>query len=523
MKFSHQGVFNMKRVAIVLASSSLVAACSGPDVRDMPGKIVAEDIVADARPIIDETLKYGAKSVSPDATKELVRRRHLNREDIENYTNLQSDLSVTGEDFDISLNLDRVEIHSALEMFAKVVDKNIVVGDEVNGVVDIRLVQVPWKKALTTILDAKALALHVDKDSGIIRIHSREALAAQENFEKDRIERLKRGQELKNQIQPTDTELFRVFYANLDKLRNQILEIVGQSAPSDYGPSVTISLDERQKSLIVKAPEGKMNLISELVNSLDQPTKQVLIEAFIVEAGKDFDKRLGAELGLKKVGGFGSNNTYTMSGSQAGPAGSAGGGTPTLTDLTGAVAALPIAGATGGIGILVNSDSDTLKVALNAMEEDKLSKTLSNPKIFTLDTETASISQGSEQPVSGTSGSGDGSTVTEYEPANMKLDVTPTVVGDGNIILDLNLQNDSFGAADNSGTKPKNTMELKTKLLVPEKSIVVIGGIYKDKSDATDSKVPLFGDLPLIGRFFRSDIDLKQRDELLIFISLHVV
>ena len=509
----------MRNIIILLGTVVFLTACSGTPVREMSGRIEFDNIKSNAAPVIEETLKHGAKSVVSDPSLDLSRSKQLSRESTGDYTNLQGDLSNSGEDFSISLHLERVDIRSALAMFAKVVNKNIVVGDEVRGVIDLRLVDVSWKKALTSIIDSKALALYIDPEAGIIRVQSRQAFAAQEIFEKERIERVKRSRELKNQMQPVDTVIFRVFYANLDKLRNQIVAVVGQSAPSQYGPSVMVSVDERQKALIVTAPMGKMELIAALVKSMDQPTKQVLIEAFIVEAGKDFDKRLGAELGLQKIGTFGGSSTYTMSGTQS----TLGGGVPTLTNLTGAAASLPITGATGGIGILINTDHNKLKLALTAMEEDKISKTLSNPKIFTLDTETASIAQGSEQPVKGTSGSGDGSTVTTYVPANLKLDVTPTVIGDGNIIVNVRLQNDSFGAADATGSKPKNTMELKTRLLVPDKSIVVIGGIYKDQSGSTDSKVPLFGDLPLIGRLFRSDVDSTQRNEMLIFISLHVL
>ncbi len=149
-----------------------------------------------------------------------------------------------------------------------------------------------------------------------------------------------------------------------------------------------------------------------------------------------------------------------------------------------------------------------------------ISNTVSNPKIYTLDTETATISQGKEQPYDSSSGDGSGGTDTSFKEALLKLDVTPTIVGDGNIIIDISLQKDTVGVGT---TPPINKMAIKTRLLVEDKSIVVIGGIYEDTSKKTESKVPFFGDLPFFGKFFRSDVDESDKDELLIFISLQVI
>jgi type IV pilus assembly protein PilQ len=509
MKFERRTISRMSKLLIAGSTAFMVTACSGPPVREMSGKIEQEEIIANAKPVITESLKNGARSATGDKVKDLQRRTYISRQNFNNYTDLKNGLDDGSEDFEISMNLDRVELREAIEMFAQMIGRNIVVGDEVGGVVDLRLVNVSWKKALTTILSSKGLAMHVDPDSGIIRVHSRDALIAQESFEKDRIERLRKNELLRDQVQPVDTEIFRVFYADLETLSTQVKEVVGPSVSEQAdNNSVSISVDQRQKSLIVKAPKEKMEIAADLIAALDQPTKQVLIEAFIVEAGKGFDKQLGAELGINKTSSFGSNTAdYTLAGN---------GSTATLgSTLTGAETIFSDVGTTG-FGLLLNSSSMQLKLALSALEEDSLSKTISNPKVFTLDTVKATISQGNE--IARTVPQEGGVNTTEMDEALLKLDVTPTVVGDGNIILDISLDNNSFNA-----DQSKNTMKMGTKLLVPDQAIVVIGGIYKDISTNADKKVPLLGDLPLLGRFFRSDVDTNTKNELLIFIAPHVI
>ena len=260
--------------------------------------------------------------------------------------------------------------------------------------------------------------------------------------------------------------------------------------------------------MIIKAPQKELNQIAGLIDKVDVRTKQVLIEAFIVEAGKDFDMRLGAELGYHRQQ---SNEISGILGT---------GGAPTLINNTGQIVNESIAGASGGIGILFNTSTHQLKVALSALEEQMISKTVSNPKIYTLDTETATISQGKEQPYDSPSGDGSGGTDTSFKEALLKLDVTPTIVGDGNIIIDISLQKDTVGVGE---PPPINKMSIKTRLLVEDKSIVVIGGIYEDTTKNTETKVPFFGDIPFFGNLFKSNVDDSNRDELLIFISPHVI
>jgi type IV pilus assembly protein PilQ len=327
---------------------------------------------------------------------------------------------------------------------------------------------------------------------------------------------MKQNLSIKKGVEPLETEIIRIHYADLQTVRSQVLEMMQDfSSGGPENSRIKITADDRQKSLIIKAPRKELDQIAGLVDKIDVRTKQVLIEAFIVEAGKDFDMRLGAELGYNRKPNEGEVFYNEISGVLSGT-----GGSPTLINDTGQIVNAPIIGAVGAIGILFNTSTHQLKTALSALEAQMISNTVSNPKIYTLDTETATISQGKEQPYDSSSGDGSGGTDTSFKEALLKLDVTPTIVGDGNIIIDISLQKDTVGVGT---TPPINKMAIKTRLLVEDNSIVVIGGIYEDISKKTESKVPFFGDLPFFGKFFRSDVDESDKDELLIFISLQVI
>ena len=473
--------------------------------------INAKEFIEKSEQVVQETLEIGPV-ISKSTQLENVepKRIFVSREEVADYTSINKQIGIQDGIFNITINLDAVDIRVAMKMMAEIVNKNILIGDEVSGFVSMQLIDVPWNKALDALLKSKGLAMHVDHESNIIRVHKGETLISQEEFERDRIERMKQNLSMKKGVEALETEIIRIHYADLQTVRSQVLEMMQDFSSS--GPEnsrIKITADDRQKSLIIKAPRKELDQIAVLVDKIDVRTKQVLIEAFIVEAGKDFDMRLGAELGYHR------QQSNEISGVLSGT-----GGAPTLINDTGQIVNAPIIGAVGAIGILFNTSTHQLKTALSALEAQMISNTVSNPKIYTLDTETATISQGKEQPYDSSSGDGSGGTDTSFKEALLKLDVTPTIVGDGNIIIDISLQKDTVGVGT---TPPINKMAIKTRLLVEDKSIVVIGGIYEDTSKKTETKVPFFGDLPFFGKFFRSDVDETDKDELLIFISLQVI
>jgi len=513
-------VINIKKTIVFSITTALLVAIGGCENNKTQDKatIYAKEFMQKSEKVVQETLEIGPViSKSAQVINKDKKRVFVSREEVEDYTSINKQIGIQDGIFNVTINLDAVDMHATMKMMAEIVNKNILIGDEVSGFVSMQLIDVPWNKALDALLKIKGLAMHVDHEANIIRVHKGQTLISQEEFERDRIERMKQNLSMKRGVEPLVTEIIRIYYADLQTVRSQILEMMqdfNSSAPENS--RIKITADDRQKSLIIKAPEKELDQIAGLIDKIDVRTKQVLIEVFIVEAGKDFDKRLGVELAYyKKQAAEGNLSSNEAGGILTGTAGEL-----SLSNTIGRLVNLPIAGAAGGIGFLFNTSSHQLKLALSALEEQMVSRTVSNPKIYTLDTETATISQGKEQPYATPTGDGSSNTDISFKEALLKLDVTPTIVGDGNIIIDISLQKDTVGTGT---TPPINKMSIKTRLLVEDKSIVVIGGIYEDTTKNTESKVPFFGDIPIIGNLFKSDVDDIDRDELLIFISPHVI
>jgi type IV pilus assembly protein PilQ len=414
-------------------------------------------------------------------------------------------------------------------MFSEITGKNILVGDEVDGKVTAKLVNVPWDKALDSVLKTKKLAKHVDEKANIIRIHKQDVLVAQEEFDRKRITDLQKTIEAQRAIEPIYTEIFRLYYTKAADVKSEIQSVMGSSsgegAGTDTTKQVQVTIDERLNSLIIQATKSEIDLIARLIKEVDIRTKQVLIEAFIVEATDDFSKELGAKFGIDAtdVGHkwtSGTNDQLTSI-SAAGVAGSQAetGGALTLGDTTGLMSNNGVTGALGGIGFILNTSSAALKFELSASEKDGVTKVLSNPRVFTLDNEEAVIIQGEEIPYK-TEAEGGGTDI-EFKEAGVKLTVTPSIVGDGNIILNVKIEKKTAKTSD--ANPPIITREITTKLLIKDSTIVVIGGVFTQETVDSTNKVPFFGDLPLVGSLFRYDKDSDVRKELLVFLAPRVI
>jgi len=400
------------------------------------------------------------------------------------------------------------------------------VGDEVDGRITAKLVNVPWDKALDSMLKIKKLAKHVDEKANIIRIHKQDVLVAQEEFDRKRIEDLQKTRDAQRAIEPIYTEIFRLYYTNAKEVKGEIESVMGVGGSDEGGEGsasnkkVDITIDDRLNSLIIQATKSELDLIARLIKEVDVRTKQILIEAFIVEATDDFSKELGAKFGIDATnlgnldGDRYSVKTAGVSGSQAETA-----GTLTLGDTTGLISNNGVAGALGGIGFILGTSSSNLKIELSASEKDGITKVLSNPRVFTLDNEEAVIIQGEEIPYK-TEAEGGGTDI-EFKEAGVKLTVTPSIVGDGNIILKVKVEKKT--AKNDEANPPITTREITTKLLIKDGTIVVIGGVFTQETIDTTNKVPFFGDLPLIGNLFRYKKDSDVRKELLVFLAPRVI
>jgi len=529
----------MKKLNSIFFVSLLVVLLSSCHTKEVKKEslIDPQSFISERKDSIDRTVALGPK-VAVDLIKEKSirnnERREINKEERKNYINVSS----SGEAlFPVTINFENVSIHDMAVMFSEITGKNILVGDEVDGRVSAKLTDVPWDKALDSILKIKTLAKHVDETANIIRIHKQDVLVAQEEFDRKRIEDLQKTREAQRAIEPIYTEMFRLYYTNATAVKSEIESVMGGGSDGD-GESTTsnkkvdITIDERLNSLIIQATKSELDLIARLIKEVDVRTKQILIEAFIVEATDDFSKELGAKFGIDagSLGKFGQRDENTGKRSLKGDhymvktAGVAGSqaetsGTLTLGDTTGLIANNAVAGPLGGIGFILDASSSALKFELSASEKDGITKVLSNPRIFTLDNEEAVIIQGEEIPYK-TEAEGGGTDI-EFKEAGVKLTVTPSIVGDGNIILKVKVEKKT--AKNDEANPPITTREITTKLLVKDGTIVVIGGVFTQETIDTTNKVPFFGDIPFFGRLFRYEKDADVRKELLVFLAPRII
>jgi type IV pilus assembly protein PilQ len=379
----------------------------------------------------------------------------------------------------------------------------------------------------------KNIALTLSPNTNIVRIHTKDVISAQEEYNRKRKAEVRQAMELSKSIEPVRSEIFKLYYSEPSTVKTQIEDVLSNmdataaagegSATSSSGASdrVKITVDARLRALIVLGGKDDLDFIEKLVNEIDIPTKQILIEAFVVTVTDSFEKNLGTRLGMY----YGPNETNIASGGQFSAGGTIGGPPTTTTGVNtlgtfgtqsvGTMAENTISSATGSIGMILDASKIDLNLELQAMEADSISKVIANPKIFTLDNQTANITQGVQIPYTSASSSG---TQTQFKDAALTLQVTPSIIGDGNIILDINVNNDSVTDATASNP-PISKTAVNTKLLVADESIVIIGGIFTDTiSDAT-SKTPGLGDLPVLGSLFQMQGDKDLFNRVFIFIA----
>ena len=421
----------------------------------------------------------------------------------------------------ISLNVNNVEFRKVMNLFAKIADINILVGDDVEGTITTKLDNVPWDKAFQAIIDIKQLAINYDIDNNLIVVQTPASLTEQQEFKSQQAEKIQQELDQNKNIEPLYSHMYRLYYLSPEEAKSTIESLFAMKQSGDAEQSniqnLTITTEENSRSVIARGKIEDLNIVRNLIQRIDVKTDQVLIEAFIVEVGSDFERQLGTRLGYAADASNIVNGT-TIEGIIGGAAGGASG--LTLGANGGSISNFPVAGATSGIGIIRQSSAFALKAELTALESEGLSQTISNPKIFTLNNQSATITQGEEVPYESTSSDG---TSTAFKEAALKLEVTPSVIGDGNILLDLQVNNDTVNRSTGATEPPINKMEIDTKLLVADGDIVVIGGIKKDTKSDNKNQVPGVGNIPIFGDLFKNKAKTDNLNELLIFIAPKVL
>ncbi len=425
----------------------------------------------------------------------------------------------TGEK--LSLNFQNVEVRAVLNVIADFTDLNIITSDTVTGSITLRLKDVPWDQALEIILQTRGLDSR--RSGNVIWIAPRDELATREKLA------LESAQQI-NDLEQTRTESFQMNYQKAVDVA-KLLSDPAQRLLSKRGSAV---VDARTNTLFVQDTPSRLEEVRKLVAKIDVPVRQVMIEARIVEANDAFSKNLGARLGILEGGlqpraPFGSRVGVNANvGAELVNTGQAAGivtGTPVING-PGLNSNLPASGLNGfNAGqvsfILFNSTlSRLLNIEISALEADGKGKIISSPRVLTADQVEALIEQGTEIPYQQATSSG--ATSVSFRKANLSLKVKPQITPDGNIIMTLDVNKDQPGAATAAGLQI-NTKHVKTEVLVENGGTVVIGGIF-EQSDRTDvTKVPFFGDLPLVGWLFKNSTYSNSKTELLVFITPRIV
>ena len=477
--------------------------------------LIKEDIRKVGKGEIDKTIRMGPKPVFGD-TVLLNKRKKISSQTQRNYLIIPDDFKLLKQR--VTFNFQNLDYKQTMKLMAKVGEINILVGDEVAGAISAELVDVPWDKAFQALLDMKNYAADIDVISNLIRVHSPSTLTQIENYKSTRAAAVRKKVELEESVEPIYSEIFRLYYITPAQAKTTLNELFTSTTGETAFTPVQITEELTTRSIIVRGKEKDLDVVDKVIREIDIRTKQVLIEAFIVEASSDFERALGTRLG-----GYYSSKGRVVGGVAATSSGSGNLDLDEAAALGDAVDSLTnfgAVGATSGIGIIRKTSSGILKAEITALESIGLGKTISNPKVFTLDNQTATVTQGEEIPYQTTS---EGTTSTSFKEAALRLEVTPSIIGDGNVLLAIKVNNDTPNRATGATEPPINKMEIVTKLLVADGDIVVIGGIKKNVIANSKSQVPGLGNIPVIGNLFKGKAKSDNLDELLVFIAPRIL
>ena len=477
--------------------------------------LIKEDIRKVGKGEIDKTIRMGPNPVFGD-TVLLNKRKKISSQTQRNYLIIPDDFKLLKQR--VTFNFQNLDYKQTMKLMAKVGEINILVGDEVAGAISAELVDVPWDKAFQALLDMKNYAADIDVISNLIRVHSPSTLTQIENYKSTRAAAVRKKVELEESVEPIYSEIFRLYYITPAQAKTTLNELFTSTTGETAFTPVQITEELTTRSIIVRGKEKDLDVVDKVIREIDIRTKQVLIEAFIVEASSDFERALGTRLG-----GYYSNKGRVVGGVAATSSGSGNLDLDEAAALGDAVDSLTNFGAVGassGIGIIRKTSTGILKAEITALESIGLGKTISNPKVFTLDNQTATVTQGEEIPYQTTS---EGTTTTSFKEAALRLEVTPSIIGDGNVLLAIKVNNDTPNRATGATEPPINKMEIVTKLLVADGDIVVIGGIKKNVIANSKSQVPGLGNIPVIGNLFKGKTKSDNLDELLVFIAPRIL
>ncbi len=423
----------------------------------------------------------------------------------------------TGEK--LSLNFQNIEVRAVLQLLADFNGMNLVTSDTVTGNLTLRLKNVPWDQALDIILKTKGLAMR--QNGNVMLIAPAAEIAAREKQELEAKKQLV-------ELQPLYSEIIEINFAKADELAAILTSTQGDSVDGQGGflsERGSVVVDARTNSLLLRDTADQLVAIQKLIEQLDIPVRQVLIESRIVIANNDFSKELGVRFGAsarsRTLGAGTSGNLEDLSVDpndsnliEPSRGGELGG--------DGLNVNLPVNNPAGSIALALAKlpMGMILELELSAMQEEGRGEVISSPRVITSNQKQATIEQGTEIPYQEASSSG--ATSVSFKEAVLKLDVTPQITPDDRIVMDLEVNKDEVGEIF-LGVPSIDTRSVKTQVLVDNGETVVLGGIYEQTKNYGVQRVPFFGDLPYVGVLFRNTFNEDRQRELLVFVTPKIV
>lgn len=412
----------------------------------------------------------------------------------------------------VTFEFKDIDIHNLLRVIAEVSKKNVVVADDVSGKVTIRLRNVPWDQAFELILRSKGLGK--EEIGNIVRVAPLKTLEEEAKLREARKKSLMNQEELTVQLIPVN-------YATAGTMADRVKDVLTERG--------SVTVDARTNVMIVRDIRGSIDRAKSLVQHLDTPTPQVLIESRIVEANTTYTRQLGVQWGGQATAAPGTGNptglvfpsTVGVTGGSTQDVSQGVSGTPNWA------VNLPVGvgtGSGGALGFVFGSAGGALQLnlRLSALENQGSIKTISSPKVTTLDNNTAKISQGVSIPFSQVSAQG---VSTSFVEARLSLEVTPHITQDGSVLMAIKAENNQPDPA-NTGANGQPAIQRKeatTQVLVKDGDTTVIGGIYVRRGSNSSDSVPFFSKIPILGFFFRDERESDSRQELLIFITPRII
>jgi type IV pilus assembly protein PilQ len=407
----------------------------------------------------------------------------------------------------LSLNFQNIDVRSVLQVIADFTGLNIITSDTVTGNLTLRLKDVPWDQALDIIMSSKGLAQR--KTGNVIIVAPSEELAAKEKL------LLEANQQIED-LEPMRTEVFTLKYQKADAFKT-LLSDEKQKILSKRGSAV---VDIRTNTLFVQDTPRHLEEVQRIMNRIDVPVKQVMIESRLVLADERFGRSLGARFGIQKANNVTSDTPYATSGTITGAQGVALGGAANQ-DLN---VNLPVSNSFGNFAFSLFRlpAGFLLNLELSALETDKRGKVVSSPRVTTANQQKALIEQGTQIPYITPASSASAIPAVAFKNAVLSLAVTPQITPDDKIIMDLEVKKDRVGQIFN-GIPSIDTQRVQTQVLVTNGETAVLGGIYEQTERTDVDKVPFFGNIPIIGNAFKRTVKQSDKTELLVFITPKVM